>query len=1428
MMKKRFFSTSLVVLLMLLLIPSFVLGQESIDPNYLKEHLPASPEAANLGSYGEIATNPYNGKVNLSIPIHQIDLDGLSIPIQLSYDSGGIRVSAESSWVGMNWSLSANAAITRSIFGNDDLNENEIINSDISAFPFNNQTYVAVSSSGIPSVSLDDVITMQQSYDSDIPPHGKGDMQPDIYQVSLFGKNYKFRFNKRNGTRNILTTHIFDNHHATILYNLQTQTFTIEDDRGFVYVFATKDYAASMSSTRSSNANQGSSSIKEDTIDGLLDDLNQREDTAITSWLLDSITAPTGEQLTFSYVEGAHFTYPQYSGSVRFRDRHIFPANDAFGENYNQNNAKYTTSMSIVHSNYLSEISGDFGRVIFNAVEDRPDLMTGNDLLTNFPGTFTVGGFVVTTFTNTANNLDSRHGTSSNPAGWYQHLAKRLTSIDIKDYNDQDVRHISFDQSYYDNNRLGDADQAKYLRLKLDGATIEDKTYSFTYETPNMLPAKNSFKTDFWGFYNGANNTSNVPSIGRFCTSPLGGTVDPLGPKQVYFNLNGADRGADFSFGNRGNLIKITYPTGGSSAFEYEGNRAVVDGATPYFVTEYLDNGTTPRWNNLIDEDQYKFTYQYLKHAESPSYNFFDYQHEAGNTTNTTPVSLNIPFPVDNIGLFQAEGDMGVATWSDTAAAFLDVAKVYVENINSGTIYVLLYYGDWQDIPVGANNEQHIVKSVVLPPGDYRIKDIVTPEGAPNVYFINKILTISQTVADTSDPNLPQFVEEFPIGGLRIKTITNIDNNGAFINKKQFDYNFQGNDLGNLSSSGKLMDDIIHHSRGVGFRSYTPTFWIEGRPGQNDDSGYGVSITSNMTLKQSPNAQGTHIGYSFVREYALDKDDAILSIMDRSYFNEPNSYEKDNYNHIFYWNHTYPASAIEYTEARNVLVLGMDPRLSFEYLNGNVLSEKYFDCGETLVREVNTEYKTLIVNPDDNFYASFAGWGYVPPQAGESENPFMTDDVSYITYKQPFSYSRKAVPSYTQTIDYLSNGQVYTDQYFTYDNVNQNLIETESIVRDGESTVTKYYYPYDQEVTGIAGVSNLLGENQLSQVVKSETFYKDQRLGTTLLNFADNTSTGNNVRVTKTQTAKGSDALEDRKHYDLYDTDGNVLQSHYDDGATMSYIWGYNNEYVIAKVENITYADLALLTSISNLQNLSNADTSRCLGDGTCNEQILRNALNNLRDALPSDAFMTSYTYDPLIGVTSITDSRGGSVYYSYDSFDRLEAVYDQNYKLFSKNEYNITHDLINTLGEDALGITECGSTVSDETDTTTGDGDTGDGDGDISDIIIIGSRMADNTMLKDGISYPALSNSIDLVGSQPSGSQLTLSYQAFPYGGSGNLMYRWKLKGGTFSSYSSSPNWTVAYDCSLSGIEVICEVKDMELELTERTRLTHQVLCNN
>uniref|UniRef100_UPI000552AF22 RHS repeat domain-containing protein n=1 Tax=Aquimarina pacifica TaxID=1296415 RepID=UPI000552AF22 len=114
--------------------------------------------------------------------------------------------------------------------------------------------------------------------------------------------------------------------------------------------------------------------------------------------------------------------------------------------------------------------------------------------------------------------------------------------------------------------------------------------------------------------------------------------------------------------------------------------------------------------------------------------------------------------------------------------------------------------------------------------------------------------------------------------------------------------------------------------------------------------------------------------------------------------------------------------------------------------------------------------------------------------------------------------------------------------------------------------------------------------------------------------------------------------------------------------------WGYNEQYPIAEIVNASYEGISSSAQslINAAKSLSNVDVNET------SETALKNKLQELReDAYFDDSQITTYTYDPLLGVTSITDPRGKTVYYEYDDFQRLKTVKDTEGNLLSTNEYN-------------------------------------------------------------------------------------------------------------------------------------------------------------
>jgi len=143
-------------------------------------------------------------------------------------------------------------------------------------------------------------------------------------------------------------------------------------------------------------------------------------------------------------------------------------------------------------------------------------------------------------------------------------------------------------------------------------------------------------------------------------------------------------------------------------------------------------------------------------------------------------------------------------------------------------------------------------------------------------------------------------------------------------------------------------------------------------------------------------------------------------------------------------------------------------------------------------------------------------------------------------------------------------------------------------------------------------------------------------------------------------------ALESKLIYHNYDALKNPLEVSKADGTRICYVWGYHGTKPIAKIVNASYADFtpAQLTAINTAIADSDADVN------SSTENTLRSSLTALRNAIP-DAQVTTYTYDYFKGTTSVTDPRGHSIYYFYDSNNRLKRTEDFEGNLLEQYQYN-------------------------------------------------------------------------------------------------------------------------------------------------------------
>ena len=69
--------------------------------------------------FGNIPVNEYRGLVNISIPIYDLKVDDVDIPLKVDYYSGGVKVNEEASIVGLGWSFNIPTVIQQVKSGND-------------------------------------------------------------------------------------------------------------------------------------------------------------------------------------------------------------------------------------------------------------------------------------------------------------------------------------------------------------------------------------------------------------------------------------------------------------------------------------------------------------------------------------------------------------------------------------------------------------------------------------------------------------------------------------------------------------------------------------------------------------------------------------------------------------------------------------------------------------------------------------------------------------------------------------------------------------------------------------------------------------------------------------------------------------------------------------------------------------------------------------------------------------------------------------------------------------------------------------------------------------------------------------------------------------------------------------------------------------
>lgn len=136
----------------------------------------------------------------------------------------------------------------------------------------------------------------------------------------------------------------------------------------------------------------------------------------------------------------------------------------------------------------------------------------------------------------------------------------------------------------------------------------------------------------------------------------------------------------------------------------------------------------------------------------------------------------------------------------------------------------------------------------------------------------------------------------------------------------------------------------------------------------------------------------------------------------------------------------------------------------------------------------------------------------------------------------------------------------------------------------------------------------------------------------------------------------------------IHDDRKDLVQISKENDIPVSYIRGYYNQHIVAKIDNMKHAEIeanatlkGYLEQLDDFTDLTGANAKNNLT--TINQHI--------RENIPDNATVFTYTYFPLKGMTSETDPSGRTIYYEYDGFGRLKYVKDHNGNILKKHDYH-------------------------------------------------------------------------------------------------------------------------------------------------------------
>jgi hypothetical protein len=858
------------------------------------------------------------------------------------------------------------------------------------------------------------------------------------------------------------------------------------------------------------------------------------------------------------------------------------------------------------------------------------------------------------------------------PEGYVQFVPKNEARVDIpgdqilefvKFYDNANVLVKNYKLGYtYYNNTASDG-SLKRLRLEtiqelgLSGGTIPP--YTFNYNS-DFLPSINSFDQDHWGFYNGAGNSKLIPA------GKIGSQLIP-----------GADREIFADKAKQGILEKITYPTGGTTVFEFEGN------------TQYADE------KPLINAGQMATC------NSGPNTN------EPYSCSSETP-----PFTFAN-----AVGD--ILVHSDRQLLQGNTANVYLRNLTTGGTIPLIYGPSY--LLTGIDRTQ-----------TYKITTETYHEGGDMAEYV--IGSISWKEYDNNS-----LIKSKPAPGLRIKKITTtdgVDVTATKVTSYEYDmFNDPGRSSGYITGAAPTYsypfavipgglpevatNYVMRFSKsqadlgGSNCVFYKNVKKIMGTAAQNGsiNSYYGIEGNDTYCAQNffpfAPCTNQTYKNELLTRQVIISNMGKVVKDDSYTYYFDPTN----NYSKV-------PGMAVGFSKRNFNDYGGTQNDFSsnaFDYTKYDYASEWFYLKNITSTLNDQNGLNPFITTTD-YAYSNPAHMQLTSTSIKNSQGDQVSEGKVYpLDYNLTGTLTGTAAVIKEMVNQHILNAPI--------EEVNLKVITSPTLIIPFTSgTINTFKFSNNQIVkdatyslkisTTTTGVPLSDPTNYISSKVTNGQFTYDSRYE--LRNSFDTYDSNNNlVQLTD---RKGTHAMIREPNTGRawaksqqcgYADIAYSSFEHYTDPAFTN--WSYNLAGITtssaqtgAKAFNLSGNNINSLQPLSTSKKYKvsfwkkvDAATSVTLKAGTqtialrtgparngwqyyegtftsaTTAQVTGNAIIDELRLYPGNDRMISYVFKPVVGLMSVCDENNQTTFWEYDEFNRLKITRDQDKYILSKNEYN-------------------------------------------------------------------------------------------------------------------------------------------------------------